>query len=291
MSPYVAFAPAGDGAFDPADVVAACFEDGRRAVLLETGARCPRRSSTQHGRGRGAHAAAHALRHPRGRRRARPGRPLRAVAGVAGRPTGGGSSGSSPRGRTRCAGSTPRPVEPERRAVRSLGRPPSRAAPYLQAPHHRDQQAFSAPESRALIDALNAELSGLYPEPGATHFGLDPEEVTGARGAFLVVYLADEPVGCGAVRMLDGETAELKRMYVAPGARGTGLGRRLVDALEAEARARGALRLVLETGVRQAAALALYRACGFRPIPLYGAYTLSHETSVCLGKDLDAQAA
>ena len=68
--------------------------------------------------------------------------------------------------------------------------------------------------------------------------------------------------------------------------RGQGLGRRLVAALETEARARGVRRLILETGIRQAAALALYRATGFQPIPLYGEYCLSPETSLCLGKEL-----
>jgi putative acetyltransferase len=139
---------------------------------------------------------------------------------------------------------------------------------------------------RALIRELNAELSGTYPEPGANHFGLDPEEVAEGRGAFLVVYRDGAPVGCGAVRRIDVETGELKRMYVAPGERGTGLGRRLVAALEAEARALGVRRLVLETGIRQTAALALYRATGFAPIPLYGEYLRSPDTSVCLGKDL-----
>ncbi|HEX5869694.1 MAG TPA: hypothetical protein VFY65_04740, partial [Longimicrobium sp.] len=43
--------------------------------------------------------------------------------------------------------------------------------------------------SRALIDDLNAELTGAYPEPGANHFGLDPDEVAERRGAFLVVHL------------------------------------------------------------------------------------------------------
>jgi putative acetyltransferase len=147
--------------------------------------------------------------------------------------------------------------------------------------------------SRALIAALNAELLGVYPEAGATHFELNPAEVTGGRWVFLVVYRGRTPVGCGALRVLDGDengdgvvTAELKRMYVTPLARGAGLGRRLVDALEAEARRLGVHRLVLETGVRQAAALALYRATGFRPIPLYGEYLRSPETSVCMGKDL-----
>ena len=140
--------------------------------------------------------------------------------------------------------------------------------------------------SRALIDSLNAELSALYPEPGATHFSLSTQEVADGHGIFLIVYRDGTPLGCGALRLLDSDTAELKRMYVSPTARGRGLGRRLVAALEAEARALGVRRLVLETGVRQAAAFALYRATGFHSIPLYWEYCLSPETSVCLGKDL-----
>lgn len=143
--------------------------------------------------------------------------------------------------------------------------------------------------SVSLITALNAELSGAYSEAGANHFRLDPDEVADGRGAFFVARCAGEPVGCGAVRLLDAETAELKRMYVAPSTRGSGVGRRLLAALEQEARALGARRLVLETGIRQAAALALYRAAGFAPIPLYGEYLLSPATSVCLGKTLAEQ--
>ncbi len=148
---------------------------------------------------------------------------------------------------------------------------------------------LTADVSRALIASLNSELSGIYSEPGATHFHLDPEEVADGRGAFLVVYREGAPVGCGALRLLDTETAELKRMYVSPKVRGRGLGRRLLAALEAEARALGIRRLVLETGVRQAAALALYRASGFQPVPLFGEYRLSPETSVCLGKEILVQ--
>jgi len=145
---------------------------------------------------------------------------------------------------------------------------------------------LTAEVSRVLIDALNAELKDLYPEPGANHFHLDAEDVAEGRGTFLVVYRDGIPVGCGALRLLDAETAELKRMYVSPAVRGRGLGRRLVAALEAEARALGVRRLVLETGIRQAAALALYRTTGYCPIPLYGEYCQSPDTSVCLGKDI-----
>jgi GNAT superfamily N-acetyltransferase len=141
-------------------------------------------------------------------------------------------------------------------------------------------------ESQMLIAALNEELTGAYPEPGANHFSLSPDETNGVRGAFLVVYRGGEAVGCGALRLLDAHTAELKRMYVSRDQRGLGLGRRLVAALENEARVLGARRLVLETGTRQQAALALYRATGFREIPLFGEYCLSPDTSICLGKDL-----
>ncbi len=145
---------------------------------------------------------------------------------------------------------------------------------------------MDADVSRALIGSLDQELSAMYPEPGANHFSLGKSEVAEGHGAFLVVYRDGDAVGCGALRLLDAATAELKRMYVMPSVRGTGLGKRLVAALEAEARTLGVRHLVLETGVRQEAALALYRVTGFRSVPLFGEYRLSPETSVCLGKTL-----
>jgi GNAT superfamily N-acetyltransferase len=102
----------------------------------------------------------------------------------------------------------------------------------------------------------------------------------------VVAYVGGAPVGCGAVRRLEGGDAELKRMYVDPSRRGRGIGRALLAALEAEARALGARRLVLETGIRQTAALALYRNAGFVEIPAFGEYVASPGTSVCLAKPL-----
>ncbi len=136
-----------------------------------------------------------------------------------------------------------------------------------------------------LIRALNADLSARYPEEGANHFRLDPHEVADGRGAFLVAYVKGEPVGCGAIRRLDADTAEIKRMYVEPGARGQGMGRVLLGTLEAEGRGLGVKRLVLETGERQPEALALYSSAGFRRIPAFGEYVGS-PLSVCMGKDL-----
>ena len=148
------------------------------------------------------------------------------------------------------------------------------------------REPLDAPRSRTLIGRLNDELTATYPEDGANHFRLDPEEMAPGRGGFFVLYRGGQPAGCGAVRRLDNGTAELKRMFVAEDQRGRGLGRVLLERLEAEARSIGVTRLVLETGIRQRRAVGLYEAAGFRQIPLYGEYLTSPDTSLCLGKDL-----
>ena len=75
-------------------------------------------------------------------------------------------------------------------------------------------------------------------------------------------------------------------MYVAKDLRGKGIGRALLDRLDAEARRLGLNRLVLETGIRSPDALALYRRAGFVGIAAYGEYLASPTTSVCLSKTL-----
>jgi GNAT superfamily N-acetyltransferase len=156
-------------------------------------------------------------------------------------------------------------------------------------------EALTSAVAAELIAALNVELSARYPEPGATHFRLDPNEVAPGNGSFLVARWLGRPVGCGALRRLREpaltsevglRVGELKRMYVAPEVRGRGIGRALLARLEAEARALGLDRLVLETGTRQEEALALYERAGFTGIPPYGEYAASSTTSVCLEKTL-----
>lgn len=134
-----------------------------------------------------------------------------------------------------------------------------------------------------MILALNAELSERYPEEGANHFRLDDQEIIEGRGAFLVAYRHGNAVGCGAIRRVEESTAEIKRMYVKPNARGLGIGRVLLMALEAEARKLQVNRIVLETGDRQPEALALYESVGFARIPAFGEYVDS-PLSICMGK-------
>lgn len=140
-------------------------------------------------------------------------------------------------------------------------------------------------EAANLIAALNAELLQQYPEPGATHFRLDPHEVTEARGAFVIAYADGEAIGCGAVRLIDEETAEIKRMFVVPAARGRGISKQILLRLETEGRRLGARKLVLETGERQNEAMALYGRTGFVRVPPFGEYVDS-PLSICMAKQL-----
>ena len=104
-------------------------------------------------------------------------------------------------------------------------------------------------------------------------------------GAFLVGSVDRLDVACGGVCRFDAETAEIRRMYVVPERRGAGFSRRMLGALEDEARSLGYRRVRLETGVHQHEALGLYRSSGFEEIPRYGPYA-DDELSVCFEKPL-----
>jgi putative acetyltransferase len=161
----------------------------------------------------------------------------------------------------------------------------SRSAASKAFPVEIRPEELSATVVQRLILALNTELESIYPEDGANFFRLDPEEVAKDRGAFLVAYLDEKPIGCGAVRLNEPGLAEIKRMYVDPHVRGRRVGRQIVNALETQAQRLGATRIVLETGPRQPDAIAMYAHAGFHEIPLYGEY-IGSLFSVCMAKDL-----
>ncbi|WP_319458818.1 GNAT family N-acetyltransferase [Micromonospora sp. RTP1Z1] len=134
-------------------------------------------------------------------------------------------------------------------------------------------ERFDAPESQALIRAALADLGQRYGGSG-DETPVDAAEFAPPAGAFLVAYVGGEPVGCGGWRSHgdDGETAELKRMYTSPVARGRGVARGVLAAVEQSARDHGRKQIILECGEKQPEAIAMYTAAGYERIPNFGFY-------------------
>ncbi len=129
--------------------------------------------------------------------------------------------------------------------------------------------AWDDAEVQRLTTAQQAELRARYDgdtEPGTPPSAADVSVVLVARDDDGTV------VGCGALRALGGDVAEVKRMYVVPAARGRGVSKLLLAGLEDAARGRGWTTLRLETGPRQPEAIGLYEGAGYRAIPAFGAY-------------------
>jgi putative acetyltransferase len=148
------------------------------------------------------------------------------------------------------------------------------------------REKFDSRAAIALADALEEELLTTYDgEPGSG--GLPAASIfePANGGAFLVGRIDGEAVACGGVARYDEVTGEIRRMYVVPSVRGRGLSRRVLAALEDEARALGYSFVRLETGNLQAAAVGLYVSAGFEPIPRYGPFT-NDPKSVCFERRL-----
>jgi DNA-binding MarR family transcriptional regulator len=127
------------------------------------------------------------------------------------------------------------------------------------------------PDARECIARYFAELGRRFErgfDPGAS-IPADDGEMVPPRGAFLVASLDGEPVACGAVKTISGGVGSVKRMWVAETARGLGLGRRMLEALEDHARALGLVRLRLETNRALGEAISLYRSSGYREVAAF----------------------
>lgn len=126
-------------------------------------------------------------------------------------------------------------------------------------------------DARWCIDQYFAELnerfeSGFDPRRSIP---ADAHELTPPAGALMIARLRGRPIGCGALKFHGRKPAELKRMWVAPEARGLGIGRRLLTELERHARRQGVRTLRLETNGSLTEAIALYRSSGYREVPAF----------------------
>ncbi|RLK52148.1 GNAT family N-acetyltransferase [Microbacterium telephonicum] len=162
----------------------------------------------------------------------------------------------------------------------SVAPSPARSVEIVAVPHD-DPRAAGL---REVLDLdLDARYRGAEPEPPAVSAAradalrVHPDQLV----ATLLAVTADgEALGHVMLRRL-GDEWELKRLVVAPEARGAGVGRRLVQATIDLARTGGAARVILQTGAAQPESLALYRSFGFTPIPVYEPYVATMPTSLC----------
>ncbi len=139
----------------------------------------------------------------------------------------------------------------------------------------------------ALIAELDADIMARY--PGESTNGINPAEFRAIGGVFVLATIDGSDAGCGGFRpvALEGHvnTVEIKRMYVRPAFRGKGAAKFVLGELEGRAAAAGFGRAILETGLRQQEAIALYRRCGYEVIPNYGQFVGNAE-SICFGKGI-----
>ena len=126
----------------------------------------------------------------------------------------------------------------------------------------------ASPAARRCVAQYFAELHQRFPSgfDPTSSLSADDDELVPPRGAFLVAFADGDPVACGAVKTITAGVGSLKRMWVADGARGLGIGRRMLEALEARSRELGLETLRLETNRTLREAMRLYTSAGFREV-------------------------
>jgi putative acetyltransferase len=139
------------------------------------------------------------------------------------------------------------------------------------------------PPVRAMVEELDAYLVPLY--PAESNHLLDIETLRQPEMRFFAAHRGDEVVAIGGC-WLHGEYAEVKRIYVAPAARGLGLAKLMMQRIEAEAMACGQLLARLETGIHQPESLGLYRRLGYVDRGAFGDYPTDDPNSVFMEKML-----
>ena len=133
-------------------------------------------------------------------------------------------------------------------------------------------------DARWCLEQYFAELDTRF-EAGfdpAISISADAQELVPPAGALIVARLGDRPIGCGAIKLHGDAPAELKRMWVAPTARGLGVGRRMLHELESYARSVGVVVVRLETNRTLTEAIALYRRSGYVEVGAFNAEPYAH---------------
>ena len=139
-------------------------------------------------------------------------------------------------------------------------------------------ESLDGPAGRALLAELDEDLSQRYGDDETVE--VHPDQFLPPNGIFVVVREGGQPLACGGYRRIADDTAEIKRMYVRPAARGRGLAR-----LEEAASAAGYAQLWLETGLAQPEAMALYESAGYQRIAPFGQFSWAPDQR-CYGKVL-----
>lgn len=140
------------------------------------------------------------------------------------------------------------------------------SAPSISPASFPDDLEIAHTLCREYVDSLGVDLSFQDAEDELANL---PRHYGPPGGRFLIARAAGQAVGCAALRFLDLRTCEMKRLYVRPVARGTGLGRRLAGAIIEAARKLGYARMRLDTLPQMREAFALYQSLGFCEIPAY----------------------
>nr|WP_033400473.1 GNAT family N-acetyltransferase [Actinokineospora enzanensis] len=135
---------------------------------------------------------------------------------------------------------------------------------------------YDHPDSVKLIAEVQQEYVVRY--GGIDDTPVDPAEFAPPHGLFLVGYLDEVPLASGGWRAHGDGVAEMKRLYVNPTARGRGLARAMLAELERTVVAAGHHRVILETGMAQPEAIALYGSSGYTAIDPFGHYADSPES-------------
>ena len=151
-------------------------------------------------------------------------------------------------------------------------------------PYDLRPAAYDSADAKLLTAEVQAIYKERYGGEGDTA-PVDTTEFDGANGRFFMVYVDDEPAAMGGWRWHGDADAEIKRMFVREAYQRRGLARVILAELERTAAEAGVERLILETGLEQPEAIALYRAAGYEDVPAFGYYA-EEELSVHLGKKL-----